>query len=135
MYAVNRTRGTFLGVDIKRADRLAARMIGLYRHRNLSLGDGVWLVPCNGIQTVGMKATIDVVFLNRERRVVRVYENVRPGRVIFWVPRARSALEVPAGAVGSSETRVGDTIEFTDHLPEEDQSTPARRSPVLVGRS
>jgi uncharacterized protein len=117
VYVVNRTRGTFLGVDIKRADRLGARLLGLYRHRSLSLGDGVWLVPCNNIQTVGMHHNIDAVFLDREYRVVRVYTGIKPGRVIWWVPRARSVLEIPAGAVESSETRVGDVIEFSEGLP------------------
>lgn len=118
MYVVNRTRGTFLGVDVKRADAFGTRLLGLYRHRNLSLGDGVWLVPCTGVQTIGMRAPIDVVFLDAKHRVVRIYNHVRPGRIIWWVPRAHSALEVPAGAVGSSETRPGDVLEFASDLPE-----------------
>lgn len=117
MYVVNQTRGTFLGVDVKRAGGFRARLIGLYRHRKLSLGDGVWLVPCRGIQTVGMRTAIDVVFLNADRRVIRIYSELPPGRVILWVPGAQSALEVPAGAVRSSETGVGDILRFADSLP------------------
>jgi hypothetical protein len=117
VYVVNQTRGTFLGVDIKRAGGFRARLIGLYRHRNLSLGDGVWLVPCRGIQTVGMRTAIDVVFLNAEQRVIRIYNELPPSRVILWVPGAYSALEVPAGAVRSSETSVGDILRFADTLP------------------
>lgn len=117
MYVVNQTRGTFLGVDVKRAGGFRARLIGLYRHRKLSLGDGVWLVPCKGIQTVGMRTAIDVVFLDAELRVVRIYHELPPGRVILWVPGAYSALEVPAGAVRSSETGVGDILRFADSLP------------------
>lgn len=117
MYVVNQTRGTFLGVDIKRAEGFHARLIGLYRHRNLSLGDGVWLVPCRGVQTIGMRTAIDVVFLNAKLRVVRIYHQLPPGRVILWVPGAHSALEIPAGAVRSSETGVGDTLRFADSLP------------------
>ncbi len=119
MYVVNRTRGTFLGVDVKRASTLGARMLGLYRHRNLSLGDGVGLIPCNGIQTVGMKHVIDAIFLDAQSRVVRIHTNVKPGSLIWWVPKARSVLEVPAGAVKSSETCVGDDIYLADTLPTE----------------
>jgi uncharacterized protein len=134
VFAVNRTRGTFLGVDIKRADNLGARLIGLYRHRNLSLGDGVWLVPCNNIQTVGMRHSIDVIFLNREHRVVRIYPSLKPGRIIWWVAKARSALEVPAGAVDSSETRVGDRIEFAESLPDGLVEASAGRVGVMTSR-
>jgi len=132
MYVVNRTRGTFLGVDVKRAAGFRTRLLGLYRHRKLSLGDGVWLVPCRGIQTIGMRTSIDVVFLNAEQRVVRVYTRVDPGRVIWWVPRARSALEVPAGAVQSSDTRVGDAVEFTDQLPADVAGSAARKALGVV---
>ncbi len=116
MYVVNRTRGTYLGVDIKRADSFRARLLGLYAHRELPVGDGVWMVPCAGVQTIGMRRTIDVVFLDLARRVVRVYEHLRAGRVVWWVRGAHSALEVPAGVVASSETRVGDVVEFVESL-------------------
>ena len=114
MLVVNRTRGTLLGVDIARADSVAARMRGLYPYRRLDMGDGVWLVPCNAIQTVRMKHVIDVIFLDRGNRVVRIYENLRPGRFTWWIWKAHSTLEVPVGVVRSSETQIGDLLEFTE---------------------
>jgi uncharacterized membrane protein (UPF0127 family) len=114
MLAVNRTRGTLIGVDIARADTIGARMRGLYAYRKLELGDGIWLVPCNGVQTIGMKLTIDVIFLDRKGRIVRIYEHLRPGSFIWWIRKAHSALELTAGAVRSSETQVGDLIDFVD---------------------
>ena len=116
MYVVNRTRGTYLGVDIKRADSFRKRLLGLYAHRELPVGDGIWMIPCAGVQTVGMKRTIDVVFLDLAKRVIRVYAHLRAGRVIWWVRGAHSALEVPAGVVASSETQVGDVVEFVESL-------------------
>ena len=112
MYVVNRTRATYLGIEIKRANSILTRMLGLYAHRQLQFGDGVWLVPCNAIQTIGMRFPIDLVFMDAGGRVVRVCENVQPGRVVWRVPEADSVLEVPAGVVQSSETQVGDTIGF-----------------------
>lgn len=135
MYVVNQTRRTFLGVDIKRAGGFRSRLIGLYRHRELSLGDGVWLVPCRGVQTVGMRTAIDVVFLSAERRVVRIYHNLTPGRVILWVWGAYSALEVPAGAVRSSETRVGDVLEFADELPDGFTAAPSNLESAAPSRA
>lgn len=108
---VNRTRGTLVGVEVTRADSFIARMWGLYGRR-IILGDGVWLVPCNSIHTIGMKYEIDVIFLDRAGRVLRILECLRPGRLTWWVRRAYSTLELPAGAVQSSETRAGDELEF-----------------------
>ena len=114
MLVVNRTRGTLVGVDVARADSVGARMRGLYTYQHLMLGDGLWLVPCNNIQTIGMKHTIDVVFLDRELRVVRIYQHLRPGRFTWWIRRAHSALELPEGAVRSSETQIGDLLDFAE---------------------
>ncbi len=130
MYVVNRTRGTYLGVNVRVADSFRARLIGLYAHRQLQFGDGAWLIPCNSIQTIGMKRAIDVIFLDAAAKVVRILENVGPGRILWPVRGARSVLELPAGVVSSSETRVGDHIEFI-----EDMDTPARGGPLRPSRT
>ena len=114
MLVVNRTRGTLVGVDVARADSVRARMRGLYAYQHLMPRDGLWLVPCNNIQTIGMKHVIDVVFLDRDNRVVRIYQRLRPGRFTWWIRRAYSALELPEGAVRSSETQIGDLLDFAE---------------------
>ncbi len=112
VYVVNRTRRTYLGVNVRIANTFRSRLLGLRAHRDLRFGDGVWLRPCNSIQTLGMRDSIDVVFLDVGGRAVRVFENIPPGRLIWPVPGARSTLELSAGVVQSSETKVGDKIEF-----------------------
>lgn len=114
MYVVNRTRGTYLGVKINVANTFFKRLLGLYAQRRLNFGDGVWLVPCNSTQTIGMRFPIDIVFLNEMKRVVRVVEGVQPGRIVGWLKGAHSTLELPAGVVKSSETEVGDSLEFIE---------------------
>ncbi len=121
MYVLNRTRGTYLGVNIKLANSFLSRMLGLYRYHQLHFGDGVWLIPCRSIQTIGMRCAIDVIFVDDAADVVRVFENVQPGQVIWPVHRARSVLEVPVGVVQSSETQVGDHLEFVEDLDHADR--------------
>jgi uncharacterized protein len=108
--AQNRSRGTFLGA-VGTADSFVRRMLGLHA-RETSTRDGLWLVPCRGIQTIGMRRAIDVVFLDAANRVVRVDTGLPPGRIIWWVRRARSVLELPAGAAERSGTQIGDSIEL-----------------------
>jgi hypothetical protein len=112
VYVVNRTRRTYLGVNVRIADTFRSRLLGLRAERDLRFGDGVWLKPCNSIQTMGMRAPIDAVFLDRDGRAVRILEDIRPGRFIWPVWGARSTLELSAGVIRSSETEVGDKIEF-----------------------
>ncbi len=131
MYVVNRTRGTYLGVKIQVANTFFKRLLGLYAHRRLNFGDGVWMVPCNSIQTIGMRFPIDVVFLSSVRRVVRVVERVRPGRIVGSLNGVHSALELPMGVVRSSETQVGDDLEFIEETdPVAERMIPKRSTTI-----
>jgi uncharacterized protein len=112
VYVVNRTRSTYLGVNVKVANTFRSRLLGLRAERDLRFGDGVWLSPCNSIQTMGMRDAIDAVFLDASGRAVRILEGIPPRRFIWRVLGARSTLELSAGVVRSSETKVGDKIEF-----------------------
>ncbi|RLT27546.1 MAG: DUF192 domain-containing protein [Chloroflexi bacterium] len=55
---------------------------------------------------------LDVVFLDRNHRVVRVVECLQPQHMVPWVRHAHQALELPTGTVQSTDTRVGDAIRF-----------------------
>ena len=88
------------------------RLIGLSGRRALPEGEALWLSPCRGIHTWGMRFPLDVLFLDGEGRVVRKVERMPPGRVSGFVSAARSVLELGAG--GSKGTEAGDTIQFYD---------------------
>ena len=59
-----------------------------------------------------MRFAIDIVFLNRQGRAIRIDHNLRPWRISSIVWGARKALELPAGAMARSQTEVGDQIIF-----------------------
>jgi hypothetical protein len=60
-----------------------------------------------------MRFPIDVVFLDRNLRVVRLVERLSPWRAA-GVRRARSALELAAGEVAKRRIDVGDVVAITD---------------------
>ncbi|MGC1340470.1 MAG: DUF192 domain-containing protein, partial [Candidatus Binataceae bacterium] len=59
-----------------------------------------------------MKFAIDIVFLGRAGRVLKISHALRPWRVSAIVFGARQALEIEAGAAAASGTRVGDIVEL-----------------------
>ncbi len=111
--AVNGTRGTLVGESIRVADTELTRIVGLLGEREFLPGDGLLILPSQGVHTVGMRFAIDVVVLNGEWKVIAIRRDLRPFRLtrIFW--KAAAVLELPSGAVGSSGTLVGDKIDFT----------------------
>lgn len=75
-----------------------ARMRGLLGRAGLPPGHALLLTPCSAIHTLGMRFGIDVRFYDREGRLTRTVEAVRPGRWLVWGGwRAYCALECAAG--------------------------------------
>jgi uncharacterized membrane protein (UPF0127 family) len=111
--AVNSTRGTVVGESIRRADSPLTGIVGLLGERDLPPGDGLLIIPCQGVHTLGMLFPIDIVVLDDEWKVIEVRRDLRPFRItpLFW--RAAAVLELPSRAVDSSCTRVGDLFEFS----------------------
>ena len=56
---------------------------------------------------------IDLVFLNKEKKVVHVEEHFRPFRISKVSLKATSVLELPAHTIYRTGTQVGDALEIT----------------------
>jgi uncharacterized membrane protein (UPF0127 family) len=109
--AINLSRdGKILGDRILWAGTPDSRRRGLLDRQALAAGEGVYLVPCSWIHMFGMRFAIDVAFLDDEGRVLAMCHGIRPNRMSRPVLRAQGALELPAGTLASSGTRVGDRI-------------------------
>jgi uncharacterized membrane protein (UPF0127 family) len=57
-----------------------------------------------------MRFPIDVVFLDAERRVVHLVEDLRPWKASKIVRASRLVVELPTGTIGQTGTKLGDTI-------------------------
>ena len=69
-------------------------------------------MPSHSVHTIGMLFTIDVIFLDRAKRVVHLEEHVRAFRVSKISLKAQSVLEVPPHTIFRTGTRVGDHFEI-----------------------
>jgi uncharacterized membrane protein (UPF0127 family) len=85
------------------------RMRGLLGRRSLGQGEGLLLQPAGSIHTFFMRFAIDVVFLDGERRVLKVVPDVRPWRTAAG-RRARAVLELAAGEAARVGVREGDVL-------------------------
>jgi uncharacterized membrane protein (UPF0127 family) len=109
----NLTRGTVLCERTWDADQPLSRMRGLLGRRVLAPGEGVLSRPASSIHTAAMRRPIDVVFVDREFRVVKVVDRLPPWRVA-GASQARSALEIAAGEARLREVSVGDRLAVLD---------------------
>lgn len=107
----NLTRQTELASIAEVADRGSARNKGLLGRTSLAPGSGLWIVPCESVHTFFMKFPIDLVYIDREKRVKKVRRNVGPWRLSACLS-AHSIIELPIGVIESSQTMPGDQLEL-----------------------
>ena len=105
------TRDVLLADRAEIADTSEKRRRGLLKHTKLDPGEGLWIVPCEAVHCFFMKFAIDVVFLNKQRQVVKVRDSMPPWQIAFSM-KARTVLELPAGTCEKSGTVKGDQLEL-----------------------
>ena len=104
----NLTRQSFLSLGVRVADTQWDRLRGLLGHLRLQGDDGLWVVPSQGVHTVGLLFPVDVVYLDAHSRVIHLVERLGPFHIGPLRRHARSVLELPTESVFCSNTQIGD---------------------------
>lgn len=89
------------------------RFIGLMGRPSLPKGDGLLLRPCNSIHCFFMKFPIDVAFVDKNHRVLKIVTAMKPGRIspIVW----KSAYVVESNQhTLEQKLQVGDTVKLLE---------------------
>jgi len=110
---LNLTRQIELADWVDVADQGGKRRKGLLGRTMLSPGEGLWIVPCEAVHTFGMQFPIDLVYLDRNKRVKKVRHAMPPSRLSVCLT-AHSVLELEAGSIRRAQTRPGDKLEFSE---------------------
>lgn len=112
MVARDADTGRLLADRVALALTRAARRKGLLGKDGLARGEALWIAPCRGVHTVGMRFAIDVVALDADGRVIDCVEEMAPWRL--RLPRWGTAgvLELAAGTLAAAGTRIGHVITF-----------------------
>lgn len=92
------------------AESTPARMKGLLGRRGLGPGQGMLITPAPSVMTFFMRFPIDIVFLDRDGRVLRIAESVQPWRTAA-ARGAKAVLELRAGECARRRLLTGDVLE------------------------
>jgi uncharacterized membrane protein (UPF0127 family) len=106
----NASKGVVLANRALLADTFVGRLKGLLGRKNLPKGEGLIIEPCSGVHTIGMRFSIDVLFLDVENRVIGLRRGIRPYRFTRLFRKARRVVELPVSTIDDSRTDVGDSI-------------------------
>jgi uncharacterized membrane protein (UPF0127 family) len=96
----------------KLADTFIKRLTGLMFKKNLSSNEGLYITKCNSIHMFFMRFSIDIIFIDKNSKIVYLLKDFKPWRISKIVNGAKDTLELPSGTIERLGIRIGDIIKF-----------------------
>ncbi len=97
---------------IQVADSLWQKTVGVMFWQNFGELNGLLLTDTSAIHTFFVRFPLDLVFLNKNSRVIKTIENLKPWRLSPIVWQAKNTLELPAGSISKHKLAVGDLVKL-----------------------
>jgi uncharacterized protein len=113
MYTLrNLSNGSVLATSVGRARNPWERGIGLLLRSSVAPYEGLWIEHCSAIHTMMMRASLDVLFLDRDGHVLRIANGVPANQFALACSEAASVVELGAylRGEGSRDVLVGDRL-------------------------
>lgn len=108
----NITRNSVLSNQCDHARSFYSRFKGLQLKKDLPVGSGLLITPCNSIHMFFMRFPIDAIFIDKDQVVLYIEESIKPWRVSKVVKKSHEVLELPAGTCAATGTRPGDRLQY-----------------------
>jgi uncharacterized membrane protein (UPF0127 family) len=100
----------------------AERRQGLLGRDALAEGSAIIIAPCSAVHTFFMRFAIDIAFVARDGKVIKVRSAVRPWRIAA-ASGAFAVVELAAGGLARARTESGDVLTCRPASPPHDRST------------
>lgn len=76
------------------ADSFFTRFRGLMFRKSIGDDYALYITPCNQIHMLNMRFAIDVIYLAKSGEVIKIDENVQPGKICRTVKIAKNVIEM-----------------------------------------
>ena len=108
---VNKKNQVVLADSVVCAETFFKRLIGLMFKGKINKNQGLFIKNCKAIHTFFMRFSIDAVFIDKDNRVIAIYENLRPFiGITKYHSSSIGVLEFLSGTARSAELKVDDTL-------------------------
>lgn len=112
MYVENISKQTIVVENLRIANTFFTRFIGLMGKSYFEKGDGLWIKPCNSVHMFFMKFPLDVIFLDRDNKIIHMEEELQPWKISKLVYGGKSVLEIPSKTIKLSQCELNDRLLF-----------------------
>ncbi len=97
---------------VRRCQGWLERTVGFLPRAAIAPEEGLWFERCGAVHTVGMRTPLDIVFLDRELRVLHAEPEVKPQRLYVGHPRAKIVAEFGPGFLAANPLAEGERLEL-----------------------
>lgn len=108
---VNKENNSLLASSARVAVSFFQRFAGLMLKKEIAYGQALIFYRAASIHTFFMRFAIDILFLDRQMRVVRLVHSLGPWRMVFC-RGAYASVEMASGKIKQAGLKVGDRIEI-----------------------
>ncbi len=106
----NQTRESFLSLGVTVADITIEKLRAMIERLTIKADSGLWMMPYRGIPSAKGLSPIDLLYLDKDYRVIQEVESFPTSSVEPLRDEAASALVLPAHTIYSSQTQPGDQL-------------------------
>lgn len=110
MKIINKTKDIVIAQEALLASTPWKRVKGLLGEKELKSGQALILKPCNSVHTFFMRFPIDVLFVDKNNRVIKAIPSLRPFRLTSVYFKADFVVELPAGTLQVTHTAETDIL-------------------------
>jgi uncharacterized membrane protein (UPF0127 family) len=107
----NVTKGRAIA-QANHATSMWARFWGLMGKKPLPEGEALLIDPCSSVHTMFMRFPIDVVYISKDNRVVKIAPEMRAWRAGLGGKGAHKVLEMLPGTAAAVGLEVSDELRF-----------------------
>jgi hypothetical protein len=105
----NETNECFLSLGVTLGNNTQGQLKGMFGKGPFQ-DEGSWITRPRGMETVGLLASRDLIYLDTQQRVLHVIESFPRFRVAPRHPEAKSLLALPMSTIESSQTQLNDHL-------------------------
>lgn len=98
--------------NLKPAYSFGKRLKGLMFDKRLKSQSGVHIKPCPSIHTFFMKFPIDIIYIDKEMRIVGLEQSLDPGKFGKRFKNVHSVIELETGRILELGITVGQTLKI-----------------------
>lgn len=111
----NSTKNVIIADSVKVAQNFITRTLGLIPRKSIFDGEALIIKPCCSVHTFLMKFPIDILFVDKNNKIIALYENVSKNKILPVHLSASYVVEMKAGQISNYKIEKCDIIQIDEY--------------------